>query len=129
MKRVNLLAAMAFASVVGLAGCSDDGGTNPNGGLTDPPSPTGSVQLRITTTGEDRDGDGYIAALDCGCFEKVGINVVATMTDVEVGSHMVLLTGIADNCEVQSPNPTWVTVDAYETVELTFSIVCHGRRG
>lgn len=129
MRRLNLLAAMAFVSVVGLAGCSDDEGKNRNGSLTDPPPLSGSVLLRITTTGEDRDGDGYIAALDCGCFENVGINGVATMTDVEAGSHMVLLTGIADNCEVQGANPRWVTVGAYETVELTFSVVCHDRHG
>jgi hypothetical protein len=120
---------MALASLVGLAGCSDDDGKNRNTGLTDPPPPTGSLELTIITTGEDLDADGYTASLDCGCFENVGCNEIATMTDVEVGSHMVLLTGIAANCELSDPNPRWVSIEADETVRISFEVVCQGYRG
>ena len=126
MKRFNLLTAMAFASLVGLAGCSD-GEYEPI--ITDPPPPAGSLELAIITTGEDLDADGYTASLDCGCFENVKVNEIVTMADVEVGSHMVLLTGIAANCELDGANPRWVTIEAGEKVQVTFSIVCYGYRG
>ena len=129
MRRLNLITAMVLASLAGLQGCSDDQGKIGNGVSTDPPPPSGSLELTIVTTGEDLDSDGYTATLDCGCFENVGCNEIATMTDVEVGDHLVLLTGIAANCNLEGPNPRWVTVEADETVEVTFSVVCHGYRG
>ena len=121
MKRINLLTAMALASFVGLVGCSD-GDYDPI--ITDPPPPSGSLELTIITTGDDLDADGYTASLDCGCFENVEVNEIATMTHVEVGSHMVLLTDIAANCELNGPNPRWVNITAEETVRITFSIAC-----
>jgi len=128
MRRLNLLAAMAFLSVVGLAGCSEDG-DNRNGGPTDPPPLSGSLELTIITAGEDLDADGYTATLDCGCFEDVAVNGVATLDGVEVGSHMVMLTGIASNCELDGSNPMWVTIEPNNVARVTFSIVCHDRRG
>jgi len=52
------------------------------------------------------------------------VNEIATMNDVSEGSHMVLLIGIAANCELDGPNPRWVEVTAGETVQMTFSIAC-----
>ncbi len=127
MRKLALIPVLAFASLVGLMGCSDDNGKN--GTDPPPPPPAGSLELTIITTGEDLDADGYTASLDCGCFENVEVNEIATMTRVEVGSHMVLLTGIAANCELSGPNPRWVTVTAGETVQMKFSIACTGYRG
>ena len=129
MRKLALIPVLAFASLVVLVGCSDDNGENGNGEILDPPPPAGSLELTIITTGEDLDADGYTASLDCGCFENVEVNEIATMTRVEVGSHMVLLTGIADNCDLSGPNPRWFTVTAGETVQTTFSIACTVYRG
>ena len=119
MRKLALIPVLAFASLVVLMGCSDD-----NGGIIDPLPPAGSLELTIITTGEDLDADGYTASLDCGCFENVEVNEIATMNDVSEGSHMVLLTSIAANCELDGPNPRWVEVTAGETVQMTFSIAC-----
>ena len=127
MRKLALIPVVAFASLVVLSACSNEG--NGGGIITPPPPPVGSLELTIITTGEDIDADGYTASLDCGCFEKVEVNEIATMTDVEVGSHMVLLTGIAANCELSGPNPQWVSITAGETVQTTFSIACTGYRG
>ena len=122
MRKLNLIALLAVASLVTVSACSNEG--NGGGIITQPLPPAGSLELTIITTGEDLDADGYTASLDCGCFENVEVNEIATMTHVEVGSHMVLLTGIAANCELDGLNPRWVTVTAGETVQMTFSIAC-----
>ena len=46
-----------------------------------------------------------------------------------MGSHMVLLTGIAANCELEGANPRWVNIEADETAKVAFSVVCYGYRG
>ncbi len=124
MRKLALIPVLAFASLVVLSACSDD--SNPfetwDEGVHS--SPTGSLEVTTITTGEDIDSDGYTASLDCGCFETVGVNEIATMNDVSEGSHMVLLTSIAANCELDGPNPRWVEVTAGETVQMTFSIAC-----
>jgi hypothetical protein len=123
MRKLALIPVLTFASLVVLGACSDSSLYEPP---PPPPPPVGSLELTIITTGEDIDADGYTASLDCGCFEKVEVNEIATMTDVEVGSHMVLLTSIAANCELDGPNPRWVNITAEETVRITFSIACTG---
>ena len=121
MRKLALIPVLTFASLAVLGACSDSSLYEPP---PPPPPPVGSLELTIITTGEDIDADGYTASLDCGCFEKVEVNEIATMTDVEVGSHMVLLTGIAANCELSGLNPQWVSITAGETVQTTFSIAC-----
>lgn len=125
MGKTTLVVGLAIAGIVGLAACSD---VDYNREVTAPTPPAGTLQLTIVTTGQDLDDDGYTATLDCGCFEKVDVNDVATMAGVEPGSHMVLLTGIAVNCELDEANPRWVTVEANETAEMTFTVSCHGNR-
>ena len=127
MRKLNLVPLLAVVSLVTLSACSNDG--NRERPPTEPPPPAGLLELTIITTGEDLDADGYTASLDCGCFENVEVNEIATMADVEVGSHMVLLTGIAANCQLSGPNPQWVSITAEETAYATFTVTCHGYRG
>ncbi|MBT8478256.1 MAG: hypothetical protein KJO06_05010 [Gemmatimonadetes bacterium] len=128
MRRLALVPLLAVTSLVVLSACSDDSSPLETGDEGVHSQPAGSLQITTITMGQDIDADGYTAALDCGCFETVGVNEIATMTDVTEGSHMVLLTSVAANCELDGPNPRWITVTAGETAQTTFSIVCHGYR-
>ena len=123
MRRLALFPLLAFASLVALPACSGDLPTSP---LASPPPPPseGSLQIITRTTGADIDSDGYTCALNYGSFDAMGVNESATLTGLSVGSHIVWLSGIADNCQLSGNNPRWVTVTAGETVQTTFSIAC-----
>ena len=130
MIRLSLLPLLVLAPLLVLPACSGDLPTSPSASPTPPPPPpAGSLQITTRTTGADIDSDGYTCMLDGSSFEAMGVNETGTVTGLSVGSHMVLLSGIAANCELNGPNPRWVTVTAGETVQTTFSIACTGYRG
>ena len=122
MKRLTLLPALGIAALLFLTACEDTPYAPGHSGT----GPVGSLQVTTVTTGEAIDADGYTASLNCGCFEDIGLDESVTLPDIDPGQHMVLLTGIANNCEVIDPNPRWVDVAASETARTTFSIVCSG---
>ena len=122
MKRLTLLPVPVIAALVFLPACQETPYTPGHSGT----GPMGSLQVTTVTTGEAFDDDGYTASLNCGCFEDIGVDESVTLPDIDPGQHMVLLTGIANNCEVSDPNPRWVDVVASETARTTFSIVCRG---
>lgn len=124
MKRLTLLPALAVASLVALQACSDDEAAIFTG--VEAPTEVGSLRISVHTAGDAIDPDGYTATLDCGCFQALGANATAVMADVEAGAHMVLLTGIADNCELDGTNPLFVDVRADDQTEVEFSLVCTG---
>ena len=84
----------------------------------------GSVQVTVSTTGQDLDPDGYTVTIDGGSDRSIGLNGVTTYTGVSAGSHPVELAGLADNCAVSGSNPATASVTAGETAQLSFDVVC-----
>lgn len=92
---------------------------------------TGSVQVSVTTSGQDQDGT-YTAVLSGGQgSQPVTDASPATFTDVPVGNYTVSLTDIADNCtdddgdDRQEP----VSVSANTQSPVSFSITCDATTG
>jgi Tol biopolymer transport system component len=119
MKKLAFLSACALLLAALVGGCSEDG---LNG-----PTPTGSIQVATSTTGDDLDPDGYTCRVDGGAHSRaIGTNDTEVISNLATGSHTVELaeTSIADNCTVSGDNPGTVTVQANQTAEVTFNLTC-----
>ncbi len=84
----------------------------------------GDLEVDVTTTGYNLDPDGYVVALDGAESKAVPANGSVTFPGIEPGPHEVLLTGIADNCQVTGANPLSTSVTTTSTPQVTFSVIC-----
>lgn len=90
--------------------------------------PPGSVELTITTEGENLDPDGYVVTLNGRVAETVGINSSLTWRGVGAGDRSVRVDGIAPDCVLSGPNPHPIVVEA-ERVAVSLEITCEARSG
>ncbi|MFL5954844.1 MAG: hypothetical protein ACJ76I_12135, partial [Gaiellaceae bacterium] len=84
----------------------------------------GSIALSTSTTGADRDPDGYSVALDGGASQPIATNGSVTLANLVAGAHTLVLSGLAANCAVTSANPQSVTVTAGATTSASFTVTC-----
>lgn len=91
-------------------------------------SPTGSIEVTTTTSGESLDPDGYSVALDGGAGQPIGTTGAISFTAVIAGDHLVQLTGAAPNCAVGGTNPRSVAVGT-EVATIVFEITCQPPTG
>jgi len=91
-----------------------------------PPATTGSVRVTTSTTGASPDVDGYSVAVDNGTSQHIDPNnsTGVTFTDLPVGSHTAVLSGVAANCTVTGGNSKTVNVTAGNTAIAAFDISC-----
>src|SRR6266571_4827960 len=89
----------AASSVLVVLACGSSESTGPS---------TGIVQIRASTTGPGLDPDGYVVAVDGGAGQSLPVNGVVTFNHLNVGSHQFLLSGVATNCTLLSPNTATV---------------------
>ena len=86
---------------------------------------TGSVRVRVTTTGVRPDLDGYYVLMDDDYYgTSIASNGTVTVARILAGAHLVSLAGVAANCRVEAVHPRPVTVVAGATVEVVFSVAC-----
>ena len=85
---------------------------------------TGIVLIRASNTGPGLDPDGYVVAVDGGTGQSLPVNGSVTFNQLSVGSHQFLLSGVATNCTLLSPNPVTVAVTAGDTAQATFQLSC-----
>ena len=85
----------------------------------------GSLQVATTTTGSSPDPDGYSLSVDGGAPLVVGSNATVPVEGLLVGSHTVVLSGIASNCHVDGENPRSIDVVAGST-PVGFTVSCLG---
>ena len=85
---------------------------------------TGSVQVTVATTGADPDPDGYAVTVDGSDRGTLGVSGTLTVEGLGAGDHLVGLSGVAGNCQVQGGNPRTVSVAAGATASADFSINC-----
>ena len=86
--------------------------------------PTGDVEVTTSTSGEDRDEDGYDVSIEGTARGAIGPDDTRLFGGVPIGSRQVELSGIADNCAVQGSNPRSVTVSQGQVSPTTFAILC-----
>src|SRR5205823_4392411 len=86
--------------------------------------PAGSVTGATSTTGGTLDPGGYTFTADGGSGRAIGINTSVTVDGLSPGSHTVVLSGIAANCNVSGGTSRTVTVTAGQTATASFSVDC-----
>ena len=85
---------------------------------------SGSLRITTTTTGDSPDQDGYTASVDGGTAQSIEVNGTRMVSGLNPGSHQVTLGGLASNCTISGSNPRSATVNAGNTVEISFSVSC-----
>jgi TolB protein len=86
-------------------------------------TPSGSIELMATTTGESPDPDGYTVSLDGGNGQPVASSGTIRFAGVIAGDHRVGLTGIAPNCRLTGGNPRTVTVGS-DVSRIGMEVTC-----
>ncbi|HKK46822.1 MAG TPA: IPT/TIG domain-containing protein [Balneolaceae bacterium] len=84
----------------------------------------GTLKLTTTTSGSDKDADGYSFSVDGNSTQSVGNSETVVVSDLEKGSHDVELSGMADNCSVSGQNPRSISITAGDTTSTTFDVSC-----
>jgi TolB protein len=84
---------------------------------------TGSLRVITSTSGVDKDANGYAFLVDYAM--RTGIDLTDTVVvSVSPGSHTVRLNNVAANCTVTAPNPRTVSISAGATTTTKFSVTC-----
>jgi len=86
----------------------------------------GDLRVRTQTNGPSPDDDGYGLSIDGGPEQPIGTLAERLLRDLEPGEHNVALSGLADNCAVNGPNPVPFTVLPYTPAEVAFDVLCSG---
>ena len=85
---------------------------------------TGEIRVAMNVTGPDPDPDGCVVSLDGGSERQIVGGGEVVFSELAVGSHILRLTDLAENCTVAGENPRAVAVEAGVTSETTFQVVC-----
>jgi hypothetical protein len=90
----------------------------------EPPPTVGVLRITTTTTGSDQDANGYAFAVDGGANQPIGTNTAASLDNISVGSHTVVLSNVAPNCTVADGASRDVNVSPGGTTTVAFSVTC-----
>ncbi len=121
MKSIVWRAATAFALGFVPIACNED--TTPSIPTQPIEPPSGLLQIRVETSGDDPDRDGYELSIN----RQSRGNITSTGTFAArlfTGTYELRLERIADNCTVQGQHPRFITVEPNVTLDVTFSVVC-----
>lgn len=108
---------LAVVVALPLSSCGSDE-VNPTG-----PS-TGSLQILLTLTGEDRDPDGFSVSVDGDPPLHFSEANPLLITGLVTGEHDVRLEGLSSNCVIDGPNPRVVRVLPNTVATTVFTIGC-----
>ena len=89
-----------------------------------PPANAGTLRVITATTGDSPDPDGYSFSLDRGDNQPIGANATATITNLAAGAHLVQLSGLSDDCQVQGTSSRTVNVPGGGSNDVTFNVSC-----
>jgi WD40 repeat protein len=87
----------------------------------------GTARVSATTIGTDPDPNGYDVLVDGG---PMGVLAGRGLTELVLpaGAHLISLTGLTPNCQVQVPDQHSVIVPTAGTVSADFSVQCDAAR-
>lgn len=95
--------------------CGDDQG---------PSQTNGTILIGALTSGQDLDGNGYLVSVDGGQGTAIGLLDTVFVTSLDPTTHVVTLSGIAENCTPEGNNPRSAAVIPGDTVSVVFEINC-----
>ena len=127
----------ACAALVALSlGCDAESPYEPPVPHQPPPPPVapvpevfGSVEVKIATSGEAIDPDGFIVQFD-GPWDleafptPVGPNGTVTLAYLSPGNHSLTLLGVAANCSGESLAGRPIVITANTVLTVSFQVVC-----
>lgn len=88
-------------------------------------SSDGRILVTVSTSGAEPQSDEYLLTLNGARPLAIAPNGSAVFDDVPLGTHVVHLFSLADNCAVSgSPNSRSVRVVGGGVFEVSFSVVC-----
>lgn len=120
-----------LAALIATGACGESTGPNviaeqPRDPSSRTPDPaTGSFRVMITTTGADRDSDGYELVVD-DVTQSMRTDDTALFAHVKPGSHLVRLDGIAGNCAPDNASGLPFLLVPGGSAERHISIECVG---
>jgi hypothetical protein len=82
------------------------------------------ITVRTSTTGLDHDANGYRLMLDGVPAQTVASTSSTVLSRLAPGEHLLELTEIAPNCEVEGPTARTVTVVNAELALVEFPLTC-----
>jgi len=83
-----------------------------------------AISVGAATTGDDVDPDGYGVTIDGSTPQPLSINGSVLISGLTPGDHEVGLSGVADNCAIDGPNPQTVAAPSGRTSNAAFSVSC-----
>jgi hypothetical protein len=87
-------------------------------------SSDGRIEVSVSTDGTDPDTDGFSVTVDGGTARFVAPGGSVVLDSLSQGSHSVLLTGLAENCQVDGTNPRSVVVGPDGQADVSFEVRC-----
>jgi len=94
---------------------------------------TGVLEVDATTSGIDRDADGYAVVVDSGAPRPIAPTGTLSSVPLSGGSHAIDLTGVAANCTVAGGSQRVATVTTggltRDTVRISFAATCTAATG
>ena len=84
----------------------------------------GGLAVSVTTNGPATDADGFSVTLDGSDRGTLGGSGGISVPAVPAGDHLVGLSGVAANCQVEGDNPRTVTVTAGGNASVAFVVTC-----
>jgi Tol biopolymer transport system component len=85
---------------------------------------TGTLAIKLVTSGVAIDPDGYSYRIDGGAPTAVGSNATAPATAVAVGAHGVTLSGVVMNCVPDSVEPYLIDILPGASDTLSILVTC-----
>jgi Tol biopolymer transport system component len=85
---------------------------------------TGSIELSVSTSGGTPDLDGYTVSVDGHPGLSIDPNGTLSVPDLVIGTHTVVLSGLAFNCQGASGTSSTVTVSTETSTPVPFSVSC-----
>lgn len=85
---------------------------------------SGTLEILITTTGEEPDPDGYVLSINENEYGATEINDTVIIEDLEEGNYSVEISDISLNCAIENKNPVDVTITPGDTFKIEFNIYC-----
>jgi WD40-like Beta Propeller Repeat len=84
---------------------------------------TGTLAVAVSTGGSDLDADGYTIVTGPALSSAAGVNDTVVFPALDAGTHVVRLSGVAENCTLPT-NPDTVVVPAGDTAHAAFQVTC-----
>jgi hypothetical protein len=94
------------------------------GDPAEPPNPTGSLDVSVTTTGSENDPVGVAILVDDLQRKSLPGAGHAVITGLEPGNHAVEIDSLPPTCIVTADNPRSVEIQAGATTSVTFEVSC-----